>query len=105
MATDREFAEYAVEQLNGAGAVRSRKMFGEYMIYVNDKPMLLVCDNTVFVRKHECLGDLMKDADTGIPYKGAREHYVVDIDDAALCRKLVGLVEPLIEVPKPKKKA
>ncbi|MGN0560765.1 MAG: hypothetical protein ACI4K8_06895 [Candidatus Fimenecus sp.] len=25
-------------------------MFGEYMVYVNDKPILMVCDNTVFVK-------------------------------------------------------
>jgi DNA helicase-2/ATP-dependent DNA helicase PcrA len=32
------------------GAVRYKKMFGEYMVYVNEKPILLVCDNTVFVK-------------------------------------------------------
>ena len=32
------------------GEVWSRKMFGEYMAYLNEKPVLLVCDNTVFVK-------------------------------------------------------
>ena len=104
MATDVEFIEYVCEQIEGSGEVRSRKMFGEYMVYVNNKPILLVCDNTVFIKKHECLKELLKDCDTGNPYTGAKEHYILDIDDRDLCKEIIRLVEPIIEVPKSKKK-
>ena len=50
MATTKDYIEYVCERLHGAGGLRYRKMFGEYMVYVNDKPVLLVCDNTVFVK-------------------------------------------------------
>jgi len=50
MATTVDFIEYVCGQIEGAGAVRYKKMFGEYMVYVNDKPILLVCDNTVYVK-------------------------------------------------------
>ena len=50
MATTVDYIEFVCEQLAGVGAVRYHKMFGEYMVYVNDKPLLLVCDNTVFVK-------------------------------------------------------
>ena len=50
MATTKDYIEYACERLHGAGGLRYRKMFGEYMVYVNDKPVLLVCDNTVFIK-------------------------------------------------------
>jgi len=46
MATTVDFIEYVCGQIDGVGAVRYKKMFGEYMAYVNDKPVLLVCDNT-----------------------------------------------------------
>lgn len=36
MASSAGFAAYICEQLEGTGAVRFRKMFGEYMVYVND---------------------------------------------------------------------
>ena len=53
MATTQEYIEYVCEQIEEFENVRYRKMFGEYMIYVNEKPILLVCDNTVFVKKLE----------------------------------------------------
>ena len=51
MATDKEFIEFACEQIRNAGEVTYKKMFGEYMAYVNGKPILLVCDNTVSRRR------------------------------------------------------
>ena len=50
MATTPEYNEFVCERLEPFGAVRSRKMFGEYMVYLNDKPIISVCDNTVFVK-------------------------------------------------------
>ena len=51
MSTSKEFVEYVCEQIHEVGFLRYKKMFGEYMIYVNDKPILLVCDNTVYIKK------------------------------------------------------
>ena len=50
MATTPEYNEFVCERLEPFGAVRSRKMFGEYMVYLNDKPIISLCDNTVFVK-------------------------------------------------------
>ena len=79
MATTKDYIEYVCERLHGAGGLRYRKMFGEYMVYVNDKPVLLVCDNTVFVKIVPELAALMADAERGLPYEGAKEHYILDI--------------------------
>ena len=51
MATSADYLAFVLEQLPPLWDVRSRKMFGEYMVYLNEKPVLLVCDNTVFVKK------------------------------------------------------
>ena len=51
MATSKEYIEFVCEQLDGIENVTYRKMFGEYMVYVNAKPLLIVCDNTVMVKK------------------------------------------------------
>lgn len=59
MATSKEYIEFVCEQLAGTENVRYRKMFGEYMVYVNDKPILLVCDNTVMVKKLPEIAELM----------------------------------------------
>jgi TfoX/Sxy family transcriptional regulator of competence genes len=89
MATTVDYIKYVCEQVRGTGAIRYKKMFGEYMVYVDDKPILLVCDDTVFVKIQPVLDALMADAERGYPYDGAKEHYVLDIDNAELVREVV----------------
>lgn len=104
MATSIDFIEYVCEQITGVGAVRYKKMFGEYMVYVDDKPILLVCDNTVFVKMLDDLKEHMVNADIGFPYPGAKEHYVLDIDNAEFCKEIIQILLPITPIPKPKKK-
>jgi len=42
MATTQEYVEFVCGQIEDDRTVRYRKMFGEYMVYVNDKPLLNV---------------------------------------------------------------
>lgn len=104
MATTVDYIEFVCEQLVGVGAVRYRKMFGEYMVYVNDKPLLLVCDNTVFVKILPELSELMSGAQTALPYEGGKEHYILDIENRALTQAVIEILEPITPLPKPKKK-
>jgi TfoX/Sxy family transcriptional regulator of competence genes len=109
MATAVDYIEYVCEQIRGTGAVRYKKMFGEYMVYINDKPILLVCDNTTFVKMLPCLGELMANAERTFPYSpekypSVKEHYVLDIDNAALAKEVVTALLPVTAVPKPRKK-
>lgn len=100
MATSKEYIEFVCEQLAGMENVRYRKMFGEYMVYVNDKPILLVCDNTVMVKKLPEIAELMADAECGYPYDGAKEHYILDIENSELVRSAVEILERITPVPK-----
>ena len=102
MVSTLDFVEYVCEQIIGVGEIRYRKMFGEYMVYVNDKPVLLVCDNTVFVKQLDCLAACMKNAQVGTPYPGAKMHYILDIDDAEHARKIIRILEPAMPLPKQK---
>ena len=104
MATSVEYIEFVCDQIRGIGTVRYRKMFGEYMVYVNDKPVLLVCDNTVYVKMLPEIAGQMQQAGVGYPYEGAKEHYILDIDNAGFSKKIVSLAEAVTPVPKPGKK-
>lgn len=104
MATTNEYIEYVCEQINGMGDIRYKKMFGEFMVYLNDKPVIIVCNNIPFVKKLECIEEIMKNAETGHPYKGAKEHYILDIDDIELRKKVISEVEKVTPIPKPRKK-
>lgn len=100
MATSLEYIRYVLEQIDKKYAVRFKKMFGEYMIYANEKPILLVCDNCVFVKKLEALKDIMADSETGIPYEGAKEHYILDFENEPLFKSVVEILESITPLPK-----
>lgn len=104
MATSIDFIKYVCEQIDVVGIIRYRKMFGEYMVYINDKPILLVCDETVYVKMKDDIKELMKNAPIGFPYKGAKEHYILDIDDKDLCFRVINVLEPITPIPVKKKK-
>lgn len=99
MASSLDFVNYVCEQISGVGEITFKKMFGEYMVYVNAKPILLVCDNTVFVKMTDCIKDEMKNAEAGAPYSGAKPHYILDIGNADLCRQIIMKLEAVTPVP------
>ena len=104
MATTQDYIQYVCEHLPECGAVRCRKMFGEYMVYVNEKPLLTVCDDTVFVKRLPELAEELADAQTGAPYEGAKEHYILDADDREKLLRVLAILEPLIPVPQPRRR-
>ena len=67
MSTTNEYIKYICEQINGVGEIRYKKMFGEFMVYVNDKPVIIVCNNVPFVKKLECITEKMQNAEIGFP--------------------------------------
>ena len=99
MATSEDYIEFVCGQLAGAGAVRRRKMFGEYMVYVNDKPLLLVCDNTVFVKMLPQLSDVLAGAEAALPYEGGKLHYILDMDNREMVQTVIGILEPITPLP------
>lgn len=104
MATTIEYIEYVCEQLKGIGEIRYKKMFGEFMVYLNDKPVIIVCSNVCFVKKLDCIKEIMQNADTGYPYNGAKEHYVLDIDNSDFSKFVVVEIEKVTSIPKPRRK-
>ena len=61
MSTRPEFVQYLLDQLEGLGELRAQKMFGDHLIYLNDRPALLVCDGTPFAKPLPCVAELLKD--------------------------------------------
>lgn len=104
MATSAEFIEYVCGEIRGDYDVRYKKMFGEYMVYVNEKPIFIVCNNCVFVKQLSQIADLMEGAQTGFPYNGAKEHFVLDLEDKLLTDKVVAILEEVTPIPKKKVK-
>ena len=102
MASSPEFVAYICEQLEGLGSIRSRKMFGEYMVYLNEKPVLTLCDSTPFVKMLPELSPFL--SETGFPYEGAKEHYLLDVENDALLDQVIPLLEAVTPFPKKRSK-
>ncbi len=104
MACSIEFIESICNMLAPLGEVRSRKMMGDYVIYVNEKCVLTACDNIAYVKKLPCISELMNDAECGCPYQGAKEAYILDLTDRHKVLKVVEAIWDALPYPKSKKK-
>jgi TfoX/Sxy family transcriptional regulator of competence genes len=105
MASDAGFVEFVCEQLREVGSVSSRKMFGEYAIYVGGKVVALVCDDRLFLKPTDAGRALLGDPIEAPPYPGAKPYFVIDehIDDADFLATLVRATEAAVPAPKPKR--
>ena len=72
MACSPEFIEFVCDALAPLGEVRSRKMMGDYVIYVNEKCVITACDNIAYVKKLPIIADLM--ANTAALMKERKKH-------------------------------
>ena len=104
MACSTDFIESICDVLAPLGEVRSRKMMGDYVIYVNGKCVITACDNTAYVRKLPCIAGLMADAECGCPYEGAKEAYILDFTDTRKVLKVIETLWDKLPFPKSKKK-
>ena len=104
MSTSQDFMDYLFDQIDNKWNKRYRKMFGEYMFYINDKPILLVCDNTVYINIFDCVSSLVQKESKGFPYKGSKEHYIIEIEDKDLLNKVIDELVKVIPIPIKKKK-
>lgn len=104
MACRLDFIEFVCRQIASVGEIRYRKMFGDYMIYANEKPVIIACDDIAYVKIHPAIAHLMEDAERGFPYEGAKEHYILDVARAQHAIEVVRTLEPVLPFPKKKTK-
>lgn len=100
MSTSKEYMQFVLDQLEEFPDVTYRKMLGEYMVYLQGRPVLLVCDNCAMVKKLPELAELMRGAPDGLPYEGARVHSVLDLEDRELVRQVMDILLRVTPLPK-----
>lgn len=107
MATKQSTVNFIVGQIAGAGVVRSRKMFGEYAIYCNDKVVALVCDDCLYVKPVPGARAFAPHAEEAPPYSGSKPFLLIEEDrweDSAWMTELVKITAAALPAAKPKKK-
>ena len=82
MASHQDFVDYVTEQLRGAGAIRSRKMFGEYGLYCDEVFFAVICDDQLFIKVTPAGEAAFPHLPKAPPYEGAKDSFLVeDVDD------------------------
>ena len=104
MASDLNFIQFIVDQIENTGEIRYRKMFGEYAIYCNDKVVALVCDDQLFVKPTQAGRAFIDNVVEAPAYPGAKPSFLIEdqLEDREWLSELISLTEK--ELPKPKKK-
>ncbi len=106
MATQESIAQYVADQVADAGVIRSRKMFGEYALYCNDKVVALICDDKLFVKPTDAGKQFAKSLEEAPPYPGSKPFWLVEEDrweDKEWLTELIRITAAELPVPKPKK--
>ncbi|MFZ2199323.1 MAG: TfoX/Sxy family protein [Microgenomates group bacterium] len=74
MSTSSDTIIYLSDQLTSLGSrIRTRKMFGEYAMYCDEKVVALICDDQVFVKITDSGKKFVGvNYQEGFPYPGAK---------------------------------
>ena len=106
MASRQSTIDHLLAQLARAGPVTAKKMFGEYCVYLDEKPIGLVCDDQFFLNPTEAGRELLAEVTEGSPFPGAKPHLLIPIDDwsdrEAMARLVIATFDAL-PAPKPRK--
>ena len=103
MASSKEYLDFILEQLSGLDDVSYRAMMGEYIIYYRGKIVGGIYDDRFLVKPTKSAVAMMPDAETELPYEGAKEMLLVDdVDNKEFLTELLEAMYP--ELPAPKKK-
>ncbi len=108
MSTSADTIIYFSDLLTSLGArIRTRKMFGEYALYCDERVVALICDDQMFVKitpdGSQFLG---VNYETGAPYPGAKPYFLIGgdiVENKEALVQLIDLTARALPPPKPKK--
>lgn len=106
MSSQQSTIDFITDQLSELPDIRSRKMFGEYGLYLGDKIFAFVCDDELFIKPTEAGRDYIGTPDEAPAYPGSKLYYRVSGDLCENREWLAGLViatTDALPAPKPKK--
>jgi len=106
MASDKEFVDFVLDQIENAGEITAKKMFGEYGVFSNGKIFALICDNKLFIKPTESGRAFIQNVVEAPPYEGAKPSFLIEdkIEDRDWLSELIRISLKELPEPKPKKK-
>jgi len=106
MASDKNFVDFIIDQLENVGEVSVIKMFGEYGIYADGKIFGLICDNKLFIKPTQSGREFIGNPVEAPAYPGAKNSFLIEdkLEDRKWLSELVRISVKELPFPKPKKK-
>ena len=107
MSTRPETLDFLLDQIGALPAVRTRRMFGEYCVYLHEKPTAFVCDDQLFVKITDAGRAVLGQPVLGAPYHWVQTpHYLLSADrwdDRDALHAAVMATAGALPCPKPRK--
>lgn len=96
MASTQSYLDYILEQTSDLNGISYRKMMGEYVLYYDQKVVGGIYDDRFLLKPARLALKLMEQSgikcQMELPYEGAKEMLLVDIDDRDLVCRLIKTV-------------
>ena len=89
MSSSKDYLNFVLDQLSSLDNISYRPMMGEYIIYYNNIVIGGIYDDRFLVKLTNSTKMLIPNPILEIPYDGAKEMVLVDIDDKALLNSLI----------------
>ena len=104
MASNLDFVEFIVDQIENAGEITYRKMFGEYALYSDRKVVALICNDQLFIKPTEAGKSFINNVIEAPPYQGAKLYFLIEdiIEDREWISTLIRITAEELPEPKPK---
>jgi TfoX/Sxy family transcriptional regulator of competence genes len=106
MASDQAFVDFVIDQIEPAGTVTHRKMFGEYALYAGGRIVALVCDDRLFIKPTDGGRAFIGEVVEAPPYPGAKPYFLVEerLEDREWMSEIIRITAEEAPEPAPKKK-
>ncbi|MBS7160881.1 MAG: TfoX/Sxy family protein [Actinomyces sp.] len=102
MSSTEQYLDFVLDLLGELEDVAHRKMMGEYVLYYRGKVIGGIYDDRFLLKVTPASSRLLPEAPRAIPYEGAKEMLLVEVEDRDVLRDVVDAM--WVEVPAPKKR-
>lgn len=102
MSSTEQYLDFVLDLLGELEDVAHRKMMGEYVLYYRSKVVGGIYDDRFLLKVTPASERLLPEAPRAIPYEGAKEMLLVEVEDREVLRDVVDAM--WVEVPAPKKR-
>lgn len=106
MPSNNDFIDYIVDQMENAGTITYKFMFGGYAVYCDKKVVALVCDDQLFVKPTEGGRSFIGNVVEAPAYPGAKMSFLIEdkFEDREWISELIRITARELPEPKQKKK-